>query len=167
MGIELSFYKQQSCKSAKRYCRAFQWLLYINKQRTRKTYHQQRGIFMITLKTQLQNCSSWHQQLQKKHLTWYKPSVRTKALDLTAYPRQSWRKLRMKPLLLSRQSLTIPLKMGSFPTYWNLHKWFQYLKMDLDYPATTTHQSVLSNIGKIIEKLILCSSLWFLLEHLY
>ena len=30
---------------------------------------------------------------------------------------------------------------GIFP-YWNLHKWFHFLKMDLDYPATTTDQSL-------------------------
>ena len=36
-------------------------------------------------------------------------------------PRQSCRKLRMKSLFLSRQSLTVPLKTGYFPTYGNLH----------------------------------------------
>ena len=65
-----------------------------------------------------------------------------KSTGPNSYPRQSWRKLRMKYLFLSRQSLTIPLKTGYFPTHWNLHEWLQYLKMDLDYPATTTDQSL-------------------------
>ena len=48
-----------------------------------------------------------------------------------------------------KNEISIPLlviinnsfKNGIFP-YWNLHKWFYFLKMDLDYPATTTDQSL-------------------------
>ena len=115
----------------------------------------------------MQNRFSWHQQLQKIYLTWCKPSVRIKALDLTAYLRQSWRKLRMRFLFLSRQSLTIPLKTGSFPTYWNLHKWFQYLSRNGSRLSCNNYTpiSLLSNIGKIIEKLIHNRLNHFLEQH--
>ena len=103
----------------------------------------------------MQNRSSWHQQLQKKCLTWYKPWVLIKALDLAPYPHQSWKELRMRFLFLSWQSLTNFFENGIFPNLLKSAKVIPLFKngsrLSCNYYKPI---SPLSNTGKTIEILI-------------
>ena len=103
----------------------------------------------------MQNRSSWHQQLQKKYLTWYKPWVLIKALDLAPYPHQSWKKLRMRFLFLSWQSITNFFENGIFPNLLKSAKKIPLFKNGSKLSCNYYRPiSPLSNIGKTIEILI-------------
>ena len=104
--------------------------------------------------TQMQNRFSWHKQLQKKYLSWCKPSVLIKALDLTAYSHQSWRKLRM--ISNSFENGIFPNLLKSAKVIPVFKNWFRL--------SCKNYRPIflLSSVVKIIEKLIHKSLNYFL-----
>ena len=180
MVTKLSSHKQQSCKSARRYSRTFQWLLYINNQRTSKHLPTTKRNFSDNLKN------------PNTQLFFMTPTTPEEISDLiqTLSSNKSTRTVSSSILKKIKNEISIPLLAiinNSFENriFLNLLKSAKVIPVFKNGSRLSCNNSrpisLLSNIGKIIEKLIhkrlkhfleqhnsfLCPSVWFLLEHFY
>ena len=123
--------------SAKCYCRVFQWLLFINKQRNPTTHTTNKEEFFWL--QNMQNSSSWYEQLQNKISYLMQILSSNTSTVPNSIPTSILKKIDSEISIL----LSILLKTESFPTYLNLQKWSQYSKMDLGYPVIALDQSLI------------------------